>query len=69
MTVGDVQLFEVPGISCDHCKRTVEEEVGGLSGVTHVYVDVAAKTVTVEGEATTEAVRAAIAEAGYEVTP
>jgi copper chaperone len=62
-----VRTYSVPGISCDHCKSAIERELSALEGATTVTVDVAAKTVRVEGDATDEAVRAAIDEAGYEV--
>jgi copper chaperone CopZ len=61
------RTYSVPGISCDHCKHAIEGEVATVAGVDGVTVDVAAKTVTVVGEAPDEAVRAAIDEAGYEV--
>ena len=57
----------MPAISCEHCKNSIEGEVGRLSGVAQVEVDVAARTVRVAGEATDEAIRNAISEAGYEV--
>ena len=59
--------YTVPGISCGHCKSAIEGEVAGVAGVTTVDVDVEAKTVRVEGDATDDAIRAAIDEAGYEV--
>lgn len=62
-----VRTYSVPGISCDNCKQAIEGEVAKLSGVSEVTVDVAAKTVRVDGAASDEAVRAAIDEAGYEV--
>ena len=37
--------------------------------MTHVEVDIAAKTVRVEGDAIDAAIRAAIDEAGYDVEP
>lgn len=61
------RIYDVPGISCDHCKRAIEQEVGAVPGVTTVTVDVAARSVLVEGTATDPAVRAAIDEAGYDV--
>jgi copper chaperone len=36
-----------PDISCDHCKATIEREVGALAGVNAVAVDVPSKHVTV----------------------
>jgi copper chaperone CopZ len=59
--------YSVPGISCDHCKRAIEGEVGAVDGVEAVAVDVAARVVTVTGTATDAELRAAIDEAGYEV--
>ena len=62
-----VRTYSVPGISCDQCKNAIEGEVGKVSGVDRVEVDVPAKTVRVEGPAPEENVRAAIDDAGYEV--
>jgi len=59
--------YSVPGISCDHCKHAIEGEVRTVAGVTSVEVDVASKTVIVDGAPDDDAVRAAIDEAGYEV--
>lgn len=59
--------YDVPGVSCDHCKHAIEGEVAALDGVTAVTVDVAAKTVRVDGGASDAALRAAIDEAGYDV--
>jgi len=61
------RIYSVPGISCDHCKHTIEGEVGKLAAVERVEVDLARKTVRVEGPATDEEIRAAIDEAGYDV--
>jgi copper ion binding protein len=61
------RLYSVPAISCEHCKNSIEGEVGRVPGVAQVNVDVAARTVRVAGEATDEAIREAISEAGYEV--
>ena len=54
------RIFNVPDISCDHCKSAIETSVGGVAGVLSVNVDVAAKTVAVAG-GTDDAVVAAIA--------
>ena len=60
--------YAVPEISCDRCKRAIEEEVSKVPGVDAVDVTVATKVVRVEGDAPDEAIRAAIDEAGYEVS-
>jgi copper chaperone CopZ len=59
--------YTVPGMSCDHCKHAVTEELTGVQGVSGVDVDLETKLVTVRGEPLDDsALRAAIVEAGYE---
>lgn len=62
--------YTVTGMSCGHCVAAVTEEVGGLTGVTAVDVDLESGRVTVTSDAPIDAaeVAAAVAEAGYEVT-
>jgi copper chaperone CopZ len=61
------KTFIVPNISCGHCTRTIETELGELPGVTHVKAEVATKQVTVEWEepATWDKVRALLEEINY----
>ena len=60
--------YNVPDISCDHCKHAIESEVSQVQGVESVDVDVQAKTVTVSGDSLDQAaIVGAIDEAGYEV--
>ncbi|MGA0068088.1 MAG: heavy-metal-associated domain-containing protein [Miltoncostaeaceae bacterium] len=61
------RVYEVTGMTCDHCRMAVESEVGAVPGVTAVAVDVATGTVLVEGDADDRLLRDAIVEAGYEV--
>lgn len=63
----DTRTYTVPDISCDHCKRAIEDHVGPVAGVEIVTVDVDAKTVTVTG-GDPSAIETAIAEAGYTTT-
>jgi copper chaperone CopZ len=37
----------VPNISCGHCVKTIEREVGELQGIQSVSADATARTVTV----------------------
>lgn len=60
------RAYNVPGISCDHCKNAIESQVRPLDGVNEVIVDTEAKTVTVTG-GDGEAIIAAIDKAGYTV--
>ncbi|MDQ6614504.1 MAG: cation transporter [Actinomycetota bacterium] len=61
------RTYSVPDISCDHCKQTIEGEVGKVEGVDLVEVDVSAKSVHVAGAAADEAIRSAIEEAGFDI--
>ena len=59
--------YTVGGMSCEHCRVAVTEEVEQVAGVTGVEVDLDTKLVVVRGENVSDAdVRAAIEEAGYE---
>jgi copper chaperone len=59
--------LSVPGMHCGHCERAVKDEVSAVPGVRDVVVDLGTKMVTVTGSPLDEAaVRAAVAEAGYE---
>ena len=60
------RVYRVPDVSCDHCRVAIEGQVGPLSGVETVTVDLAAKTVTVVG-GDDSAIVDAIDEAGYDV--
>ena len=61
--------FTVVGMTCGHCVRSVEGEVGRLDSVESVSVDLESGTVTVESSApiADDVFVAAVDEAGYEV--
>ena len=60
-------VLSVPKISCGRCVEAIREEVGLVAGVRAVAVDLATRTVRVDGDADEAAVRAAIGEAGHQV--
>lgn len=62
--------YTVTGMTCSHCAQSVTTEVSNVPGVTEVDVDLASGQVRVVGDGPLddEAVRAAVAEAGYEVS-
>jgi copper chaperone len=62
-----LRTYLVPGITCEHCKTAIEGHVSPLGDVEEVQVDIDAKTVTVRGDVTDEAIRHAIDQAGYDV--
>jgi copper chaperone len=62
------RTYTVTGMTCSHCVASVREEVSEVAGVTDVAIDLASGRLTVSGEAfSDDAVKAAVAEAGYEV--
>ena len=59
--------YLVAGMSCDHCRVAVTEEVCSVDGVETVEVDLDSKRVRVRGDGVDDAaVVAAIDEAGYD---
>lgn len=65
-----IRDYAVTGMSCQHCVAAITEEVSAVPGVMEVQVDLAAGGVRVVGDGPVDdaAVRAAIDEAGYEVS-
>ena len=62
-----VKKVIVEGMMCQNCVKHVSKALNGLPGVT-AEVDLESKTATVTGDVSDEAIRAAVAEAGYEVS-
>jgi copper chaperone len=64
------ETLSVPGISCDHCQRTIESALGRLPGIRAAAVDVAARTVQVTYDETTidqATISSTLADEGYDV--
>jgi len=64
-----ITSYTVAGMTCEHCAASVREEVGTVAGVRRVGVDVPSGQVTVTSDTTLPVadVRAAVAEAGYQL--
>jgi len=63
-----IRAYTVQGMTCAHCVASVREEVSEVGGVESVAVDLASGHLTVAGSGLDDdAVRAAVAAAGYEV--
>ncbi len=60
-------VIKVEGMMCPHCKATVEKVCKATDGTVDAVVDLQAKTVTVTGKASLNALKKAITDAGYEV--
>ncbi|MEH0544469.1 heavy-metal-associated domain-containing protein [Streptomyces sp. B21-105] len=63
-------VYQVSGMSCGHCEGAVSGELSELAGVTSVKAVASTGEVTVVSAAPLdeEAVRAAVDEAGFELT-
>jgi copper chaperone len=61
--------ISVPGISCAHCKSSIEGALQPLTGVERAEVDIEAKTVKVSYSTPTtlETITEAIEDQGYDV--
>ena len=62
--------YTVSGMTCEHCVASVSEEVLEIAGVTRVDIDLPTGTLTVTSDrpVSEDDVRAAVDEAGYEVS-
>ena len=58
--------FDVRGMSCGHCVKTVTAAIHDIDPTARVDVDLAAGRVEVESGQPTSAIAKAIADAGYE---
>jgi copper chaperone len=60
--------LQVEGMTCGGCVRSVTKAVQSVDGNAKVEVDLASKKVRVDTQAGLDAVKAAVSEAGYDVT-
>lgn len=62
-------IYQVEGMTCSHCARSVSQEIGALPGVCDVTVDLSTGQVTVcsDREMTRAEISAAVDEAGYQL--
>jgi copper chaperone len=67
--MSDTRTFTVQGMTCGHCVSSVTEEVQEIPGVERVDVvlETGAVTVTSSQSLDDATVRAAVAEAGYQL--
>ena len=62
------ETIKVEGMSCGHCQMTVTNAISGVDGVSNVEVSLKDGQATVdydEGKTNTDAIKAAVVEAGY----
>ncbi|WP_020614143.1 heavy-metal-associated domain-containing protein [Sediminispirochaeta bajacaliforniensis] len=61
-------IFDVPDVSCGHCKMRIESALGKETEVTSCNVDIEAKTAEVESSLDADQLIHLIDEAGYDAT-
>lgn len=59
--------LNVPSIVCDGCAQTITESIHTMEPDAQINVDVQAKTVTIESEASEETIKQAIVAVGHTV--
>lgn len=68
MTSTTTHVYRILGMSCNHCRSSVTEEVEGIDGVGQVQLDLDSGRLTLEiTGVTTHQVRSAVERAGYEM--
>ena len=60
-------IIKVNGMMCPHCKARVESVCKAVEGAADAVADLQLKQVTVTGNASVDALKKAITDAGYEV--
>lgn len=67
----ETKTVKIPGISCGHCKMTIERELAELDGVEQVTVDVPARTATIAWQepVTWPVIEETLADIGYAPEP
>ncbi|MCE1157875.1 MAG: heavy-metal-associated domain-containing protein [Spirochaetia bacterium] len=63
------KLLKIEGMSCGHCVMHVRSALEEVPGVKSAKVDLLERTAMVDGDSLNDqALRAAVAEAGYKIT-
>lgn len=62
--------LQIEGMTCQHCVRAVTAALANVAGIAHASVDLDSGRATMDArdESAAHAARAAVAEAGYEVS-
>ena len=62
------RTITVEGMSCGGCESTVEDALEGVDGVTDATADREENAATVEGDVASDALVAAVEDAGYDAS-
>ena len=63
--MNSAKTFKVYGMSCNHCKASVERAISKVPTVTKAEVDLASKTLYIEGEISDQLVKEIIEDLGF----
>jgi uncharacterized membrane protein YraQ (UPF0718 family)/copper chaperone CopZ len=61
-----VKTYRVEGMTCNHCKSSVEKVISDLGGINEVVADPNSNSVQVDGEANEDAIKEAVESRGYD---
>ncbi|MEA1962191.1 MAG: heavy-metal-associated domain-containing protein [Bacillota bacterium] len=61
----ETTLLKIEGMSCNHCKMTVEKALQSTPGVQSTQVDLARREAKITGTADRKSLEKAVQEAGY----
>ena len=59
-------IYRIEGMSCNHCKNSVEKAIRGLENVENVEVVLGKKEAVVTGKPSDEDVKKAVEDLGFE---
>ncbi|WP_291291711.1 heavy metal-associated domain-containing protein [Enterococcus sp.] len=59
------KTYQIEGMKCEGCAKTVQETLTQVAGVTEVTVDLNQKTATVMGDVPEQALQAALKDSHY----
>lgn len=59
--------YQIKGMNCPHCQKSVQTAIAAVSGVDSVVVDLASGLATVEGNPDDASIRSAVESAGFDI--
>lgn len=59
-------IYRIGGMSCNHCKKSVETHLSQLEGINSVVVDLTDGTACVEGTADEASIKKTVEDLGFE---
>lgn len=63
--IEQTKVFQISGMTCGHCKKSVESAIQSTQGVREVRVELEPGEATVTGRFSDEAIVTSVEEAGY----